>query len=68
MAPKRVPPRMRLQTSLVRTSKTSGAKFFRYLVPLPLRAVKAAGWTLDTPLECEVLGDAILIRPKKRRA
>lgn len=58
---------MRLQRSLVRTSKASGARFYRYLVPVPARAVKAAGWNKDTALECEVLGDAVLIRPKKRR-
>lgn len=67
MASKRVPARMRLQRSLIRTSKASGARFYRYLVPVPGRAIKAAGWTKDAALECEVLGDAILIRPKKRR-
>lgn len=56
---------MRLHRKLVRTSKASGKKFYRYDVALPSRALEDLGWTPKTPLEAEVRGEELVIRRKK---
>lgn len=55
---------MKLHRMQVRTSKASGKKFYRHDLPIPSAALKALGWTVETPLEWEVRGEELVIRKR----
>lgn len=55
---------MKLYRMLVRTSKATGKKFHRHVVPVPERAIKTLGWTPETALAWELRGDELVIRRK----
>lgn len=55
---------MKIRRSLVRTTKSTRAKFYRHDVTLPADLVAELGWTHGTELTAKKYGQGILLRRK----